>query len=455
MTFSKHYIGVLIRITLLVAASGGVFYFGIVQGLYMTGILLSFLVVIQGAELFRLIRKTNREITRLFESVQNNDFSLHFSERNEGNGFDELHASLNNMIEAYKKVKVQKEQHYHQLAQIVEYLNSGIISFDNTGQIQLINSAATRLLAIPSFKNLTLLEAKRPEWFQKMVDLPYNEQRALDFSNPEVASPQLIFKGKIKLGDQEQTIVSFQNIQDEAERQEVLAYHKLIRILTHEIMNSVTPIASLTDTLNQLLLNPEGKPILLSELSNENLEDLSYGLNTIHRRSEGLLRFVTDYRKLTRIPNPNPEKIDLELWWKSVLPLVQEMTESAHIALRADVNTRRKSAFFDTQLIEQVLINLLKNGIEACAPTAEPKIKISLNTLADQWSLSIENNGTSIPADKAAQIFIPFYSTKAEGSGIGLPLSKSIAQAHRGNLHWQNTADGVEFALSLPLQPKF
>lgn len=455
MTYNKHYIGVLIRIAFLVAASWGVFYFGIVLKLYMTALLLFSLVILQGIELIRLIRKTNREITRLFESVRSNDFSVHFSEKAEGNGFDELHASLNGMIDAYKKVKVQKEQHYQQLNQVVEYLNSGIISFDEEGRISLINSAAAKLLAVPSFKTLTLLKNKRPEWCQKMLELPLNEQRAIDFNDPEIAGPQLIFKGKIKLGDSEQVIVSFQDIKDETERQEIKAYHKLIRILTHEIMNSVTPIASLTDTLNQILHTTDGEALKLSELNEENLGDLSYGMATIHRRSEGLLRFVTDYRKLTRLPNPKPDKWDLENWWQSTGTLVSELTAKSPMTLRSDVNTRRKSASFDSQLIEQVVINLIKNAVEATKEVDHPELKITLDAHADQWSLSFENTGPEIPADKADQIFIPFYSTKIEGSGVGLPLSKSIAQAHRGSLIWRNTGSGVCFTLQLPLEPTF
>ncbi len=456
MTFNKHYLGIVFRIVLLMAASWGAVYFYTVRGLYMTSIILLVVVAFQLFELFRLIRRTNRELTRLFESIKSNDFSLHFSEKNEGGGFQELHSSLNTLIDAYKKVKVQKEQHYQQLAQVVEYLNSGVISFDDNGDIHLMNTAARDILGIPALKDWNMISGRRPQWTKSIEEAPYNEQRAIEFDSPSMPGPQLIYKGKIRLGDSEHTIVSFQGIKDEIECQEMQAYHKLIRILTHEIMNSVTPISSLSETLNAILRDPEtGQPKHLNDLDEEQLEDVTQGLKTISGRSEGLLHFVEDYRKLTRIPRPEPEFIELESWWNELLPILEELCQKKGIDLRSDVISRRKSAYFDRHLMEQVTINLVKNAREALEGQENGAIAIKLEAHGDQWTMLVEDNGLGIPEDKRGQIFIPFYSTKENGSGIGLSLSKSIVQSHRGKLTFSPLAIGTRFTLQLPLQPRF
>lgn len=438
------------------AASWGALYFYTVRGLYMTSLILLIVVVFQVVELFRLIRRTNRELTRLFESIRNNDFSLHFSEKDEGGGFQELHSSLNTLIAAYKKVKVQKEQHYQQLAQVVEYLNSGVISYDEEGNVHLMNTAARDILGIPTLKDWNMISGRRPQWAKAMEELPFNEQRAVELDSTAIASPQVVYKGKIRLGDVEHTIISFQGIKDEVERQEIQAYHKLIRILTHEIMNSVTPISSLSETLNAILSDPEtGERKDLNELDEEQLEDVMQGLKTIWRRSEGLLHFVEDYRKLTRIPRPEPEAIDLESWWNELLPILSELCQRKDIDLRSDVVTRRKTAFFDRHLMEQVIINLVKNAGEALGGAHDGSVDLKLEAHGDQWIFMVEDNGPGVPPEKRNQIFIPFFSTKDNGSGIGLSLSKSIVQSHRGKLTYTPLSQGSRFTCLLPLEPSF
>ncbi|QTN39655.1 hypothetical protein HZ996_11070 [Cryomorphaceae bacterium] len=454
MTFNKHYLGIVFRIVLLMLASWGAVYFYSVRGLYMTALLLLVVVIFQVLELFRLVRRTNRELTRLFESIRNNDFSLHFSEKNEGSGFQELHSSLNTIIDAYKRVKVQKEQHYQQLAQVVEYLNSGVLSYDELGHIHLMNSAARDILDIPALKDWSMISERRPRWTKAMEEIPFNEQRAVEIEGSVVNSPQLAFKGKIRLGDSEHTIISFQGIKDEVERQEIQAYHKLIRILTHEIMNSVTPISSLSETLDSMLRDEEnGNRKRIQDLDDEQLEDLSQGLRTISKRSEGLLHFVDDYRKLTRIPRPEPEHNDLALWWKEIEPILQELCQRNGNQLNTQLITRNKTAFYDPHLLEQVLINLVKNANEALTGQQDGEIDIHLEAHGEQWSIQVDDNGSGIDIDKRSQIFIPFYSTKDQGSGIGLSLSKSILQSHRGKLIYTPLERGTRFTCQLPINP--
>jgi len=455
MTFNKHYLGVILRITLLVIASWSAVYLFVVEKLFLSASLLLVVVLIQIVELLRLVRRTNRELTRLFESIRNNDFSLHFTERSEGSGFRELHSSFNTLIEAYKKVKLQKEQHYQQLVQVIEFLNSGILSFDEDENIHLMNTSATEILRIPELKKWSLIVERLPNWAKQIEDLPFHEQRSIEVNELDRNFIHLVYKGKVRIGNSDHTIISFQGIKDEIERQEIQAYHKLIRILTHEIMNSVTPISSLSHSLNDMLRTEKnGEHTPIKAISDEVVSDLSRGLGTISNRSDGLLRFVEDYRKLTRIPKPELSLVSLEDWWAVQQPMLEEMVRNKTIQVHFENATRNKSARFDQKLIEQVLINLTLNAIDAVHEVDTPRISIGVAAHGEHWKLWVQDNGPGIPNEKRGQIFIPFFSTKTNGSGIGLSLSRSIVQAHRGKLFFTDGNGYTTFEVNLPIAPR-
>lgn len=455
MTFNKHYLGVILRIFLLVVASWAAVYLIVVKHLYLSAGLLLIIVLVQVIELLRLIRRTNRELTRLFDSIRNNDFSLHFAERSEGSGFRELHSSFNTLIDAYKKVKLQKEQHYQQLLQVIEFLNTGVLSFDENGDVHLMNSSATETLGIPELRKWSLIKERLPDWTRQIELLPFHEQRSIEVSEADKNFIHLVYKGKVRIGNADHTIISFQGIKDEVERQEIQAYHKLIRILTHEIMNSVTPISSLSHSLKDMLQSQETQKLVeVHELDSEMISDLYRGMRTISNRSEGLLRFVEDYRKLTRIPKPDLTKVSLETWWANQQPILMEMVRNTNIQTHFEDATRNKMAFFDQKLIEQVLINLTLNAIDAVESVDAPEIAIGVAAHGEHWKIWVQDNGPGIPMEKRGQIFIPFFSTKSNGSGIGLSLSRSIIQAHRGKIHFSDGKGTTRFEVSLPISPQ-
>lgn len=452
MTSNRFTSGVLVRIILLILSGWLLAYLWWMQSWYISSAVLLALIMLQFAALFQKIRKTNQDIARLFESIQHHDFSLHFSEHAEGVGFEELHTSLNRIIASYQQVRVEKEQHFQHLEQLVEYLHTGILSVQQNGKIGLMNAAAMELLALPRFHEYKILKSRRPEWVAQIEALPYHEQRSIAFQMEGSSQLQLAYKGRIRLGENEHTIISFQGIQDEVEQHEIRAYHKLIRILTHEIMNTVTPIASLSETLQQWIQSAAENP---KEWTDESVKDLAQGLDTIHRRSQGLLRFVEDYRKLTRIPQPRPTWQPLEAWWAQLTPLLESMARDAARPLELSLQSRNKKAHFDAALLEQVVINLVKNALEAVENTPNAKVWVHLDAHGDQWKIRVFDNGTGIAEEKIHQLFVPFYSTKPQGSGIGLSLSKSIMQSHRGSLRYVKAHEGTLFECELPIAPHF
>lgn len=442
----------MLRLLLLIGSGWLLAYLWWIQSWYISSAVLLGLMVIQWVALFQKIHKTNQDIARLFESIQHHDFSLHFSEQAEGVGFEELHSALNQIIASYRQVRVEKEQHFQHLEQLVEYLHTGILSIQQDGKIGLMNSAAMELLALPRFHEYKILKSRRPEWVEQVESLPYHEQRSIAFHLDGSSKLQLVYKGRIRLGENEHTIISFQGIQDEVEQHEIRAYHKLIRILTHEIMNTVTPIASLSETLQQWIQSANDSPV---EWTEDSVKDLQQGLDTIHRRSQGLLRFVEDYRKLTRIPQARPTWQALDEWWERLTPLLESMGRDAGVPIELSIQSRNKKAHFDAALLEQVVINLVKNALEAVDNTSEAKVGVHLNAHGDRWKIRVRDNGPGVADEKIHQLFVPFYSTKPQGSGIGLSLSKSIMQGHRGSLRYVKGHEGALLECELPIAPHF
>jgi nitrogen fixation/metabolism regulation signal transduction histidine kinase len=217
-------------------------------------------------------------------------------------------------------------------------------------------------------------------------------------------------------------LVSLQNIRHELEEQELDSWQKLIRVLTHEIMNSVTPVSSLSSAINEMLTDENGSRKALGTLSSDDLDDMYSSLETIEERSRGLLSFVADYKNLTRLPQPVFEDIAVEFLLNHMYRLFKKDMDSENINYQAQVPAHNMSICIDSMMIQQVLINLIKNAMEA-----------------------IRDNGKGIDEENLEKVFIPFYTTKRKGSGIGLSLSKQIMRLHKGSIHFQSDDSGTVF----------
>jgi len=224
-------------------------------------------------------------------------------------------------------------------------------------------------------------------------------------------------------------------VQEQLEEKEMEAWQNLIRVLTHEIMNSVTPIASLASTVNDLLTESPNQEKPIERIDTEIISDVRGALQTIEKRSHGLLNFVDAYRNLTRIPRPNLQIVSLSEFFSRLKKLMHSQITEGSIDLQVHIEPDNLQLAADPELIEQVLINLLLNAIEAVAKQPNPVIKIFAK-LDDKGRITIQviDNGTGISEEIAEKIFIPFFTTKKKGSGIGLSLSRQIMRMHRGSL---------------------
>ena len=399
----------------------------------VTTVIFAIGVMLQLTELYRFISKTNRSLTRFLESVKYSDFASGFTADNKlGKSFKDLNIAFNQVLEAFRKARSEKEEHLLYLNTIVEHVSTGLISFDIDGNVELINATAKRFLKIETLRNIEELIENQSRLYKVLFDLPTGKSSLFRMEGDiqlSVTATEIILRGKkVKL-------VALQNIQPELQKKELEAWQNLTKVLRHEIMNSITPIASLTSTLKDVLIedlkHSEGQFVLPEEA----VDDLQDGLDTIAGRSQGLIKFIDAYRDYTSIPLPEIKSISAEDLFDHVSQLLKIEIRKSKIEFNYHIEPQEMMLYVDEELIEQVLINLMKNAIEALENTENPviKLKAGLNELNNP-KITIVDNGPGIVMEALEQVFIPFYTTKKTGSGIGLSLSRQIMQLHNGTL---------------------
>jgi two-component system, NtrC family, nitrogen regulation sensor histidine kinase NtrY len=431
MIYKRFSFLIIIRIILLMAT---VLLISAILGdkrLFFNQIILGLILIIQVAELIRFVNHTNREITKLFYAIKHSDFSITFKQPIVGKSFRGLQESMTDIIQSYKQVKIEKEAQFHFLQLLVNQLHIGIIAIENNESITLINPTAEHMVGIDGLKNWKLVQQLNQRFANEIEQLGDNGKKLIEMkSKNETYFTSAAVRTLIIL-DKPLKLVTLQNINSEIEQKEIEAWHKLIRILTHEIMNSVTPISSLTETMQSLLQHKDGTEKRMEDLHQETISDIRFSLNTIQKRTDGLLHFVDNYRKLTKVPKPQLEKTDLKQFITSVSRLMENELSRKQISLNLKLQEGLE-ADIDRTLIEQVLINIITNAVHAVADHEQPSISIQSFQQDKQIVISISDNGKGISPKELNEIFIPFFTTKKDGSGIGLSLSKQIISLHGG-----------------------
>jgi nitrogen fixation/metabolism regulation signal transduction histidine kinase len=448
--YKRFYLLLIVRVLLLVVTIGVfAFIFGD-ERLFFNHIILGVVIVLQVLELIRFLNRTNRELARLFNAITHSDFSVSFHEGFRDKSFKSLEESLNKIVQAYKTVKIEREAQYHLLQLLVNQINIGIIAIENDVDIILINPTSEQLLDVKGIHNWRLLRQFNPKFAQAVEYLGVNGRKLVELKTKDQVRMLSLDVHTTSLLSKPYKLITFQDINSEIEQKEIEAWHKLIRILTHEIMNSVTPISSLTETMQSMLESKNGNQKTADELNNETISDIRFSLNTIQKRSEGLLNFVDTYRKLTKVPKPVMEPVDIKELLFSVEKFMHEELMKHDIAMDINVNLPNTSLRLDRTLIEQVLINLITNSIHALEERPQPIITLNASQNGQLTIIEVHDNGKGITEKELNEIFIPFFSTKKEGSGIGLSLSKQIISLHGGNIKVKSTAgEGTSFYLSL------
>jgi two-component system, NtrC family, nitrogen regulation sensor histidine kinase NtrY len=414
---------------------------------YLTVCVVAFVVVVEVVSMIRFLERTNDIVTRYFQSAKHGDVLSTASLRRQGKSFDQLFAALDEMLDEFRKARSLTEEHYQSLQTVIQHIGFGLISFRQDGEVGLMNGAARRLLQTHQLANIRSLASQDASLVDKLLHLKSGDKALVRFDREGEILQLAIHATEYRLGEHHYTLVSLQNIGAELEENEMEAWQNLIRVLTHEIMNSITPISSLASTVNQLLVaesNDNG-----GEVPAETMNDIRAAVGTIEKRSQGLLHFVDAYRHLTHIPRPAFRQCLITELFSRVQTLMQSQLEEAHITWTTNTQPENLELSIDPDLIEQVLINLIRNAIQSMACQSEKWLALSarVDETGRVW-IEVTDNGPGIPREIQQRIFIPFFTTKEDGSGIGLSLSRQIMRLHGGTITCRSSeGQGTTFAL--------
>lgn len=419
----EFHLGVIARVTVLTLFVFTFAYLIFRTTLYATLIIVGLLIILQIYTLIRYVNTTNRHLTRFFETVKYSDFSQTFAPTGLGMIFKPLEKAMSEVINAFRVTRAEKEEHSRYLQTVIEHINTGLLAFNSSGDVQLMNRTAKRLLATGQLKNIKHLSIDDP---QRLLHMTAGDKMSVKLNHNQLFISATI----VKMKGEAITFLSIQNIQSELEEKEMEAWQNLIRVLTHEIMNSITPISSLASTVNELLETEKEAPY-----SGETFDDIKNAVKTIEKRSQGLMHFVNSYHSLTHLPKPKFKTVRVKELLQQVHQLLEKDLSCAKIACRMQTTPDSLQQIADPNLLEQVLINLILNAMHAVKEKKEPFISVQAFTnIHGRIEIQVTDNGSGIDDEVRDRIFIPFFSTKKEGSGIGLSLCRQIMRLHKGTI---------------------
>ncbi|NUQ22399.1 MAG: GHKL domain-containing protein [Saprospiraceae bacterium] len=415
-------------IAILALMAGGLWWYT-QRGPDLPLALIAVVLIIAIASLVRLVNRTNKELADFLLNIKYDDYAIQYrNEKMEAESFNNLHDAFNTVTDKFRSIRAQKEAQFQMLQAIVENVDSGLICFDGAGKTVLMNRALQSLLRKSHFPNLESVGRYHEGLYDTLRQIQPGERKLVRLVVGDQMLQLAIRTATLKFADGILHLYALHNIQSELEEQEMSSWQKLIRILTHEIMNSVAPIVSLSATAGDLL--EQAAPV-----DPERLQELKAAIAAIRKRSEGLLHFTETYRQLTKIPAPRFAPVEVAELLDRVSTLLKPAFAEHNISLSKTYPAYPLVIQADPELMEQVLINLLNNAIYAVTGVTQPRVELRFFKDAEGATLiQIEDNGPGITPEVQEQIFTPFFTTKKEGSGIGLSLSRQIIYMHKGSM---------------------
>jgi len=422
------------------------FSFLLVHEWYVYLLLVLPVIAYQLVELYRFQRKAQDELQQFVESVHYRDFSRYFDVKHAPAELQTLREGFNQINSTFKIISKEKETQYQYLQKILELVDTGILSYEgDSGEVLWMNESLKKMLQVPYLKTIHSLEKRDSELYKDVVALKPGDGKITKAHLEKGSFKILLSATAFQTEGKKFKLIAFQNINEALDETESKAWQKLLSVMTHEIMNSVAPISSLADTLKNRLEKS------VSHMANKSaaVHDLELGIETIKRRSEGLLKFAETYRNLNKITTPSLKKIYVRDLFEGLHQLMEPTLTQKNIELEIVLKDTSLELQVDTSLVEQVLINLVVNAMEAVKDNPDPRIILSASSLNNRKILiKVSDNGFGMTEEILDKIFIPFFSTKKNGSGIGLSLCKQIMMLHKGNIQVQSRqGEGTAFTL--------
>jgi two-component system, NtrC family, nitrogen regulation sensor histidine kinase NtrY len=404
-------------------------------------------IAFQASQLIKIAEHSNTTTPSPLADIRYDEATSSFKTQNTDPIAQQLQRDMNDALNKQRQTKREKDSEYQFFKNIVQHVGIGILTFKRDGNIQIINNAAKRLMRIERADRLEDLRDISEALVEAFLKLKTGGRELIRVKNGDETVQLSIYAIELTLRGEEVKLISMSNIQSELEEKEMEAWQNLVRVLTHEIMNSVTPISSLAGVVEEEL----GRKLGLNELSmkRDEAEDMHLSVQTISKRSEGLIKFVREFRSLTHIPKPKLSEVAVKPLLEELAMLHKKELADKNISISISVEPTNSTVHVDKTLIEQVLINLIKNAIQAFDDRVNPGISLA-SYVNEKGSviISVKDNGTGIEPEALEKIFIPFFSTKKTGSGIGLSLSKQIMRQHEGNITVKSVlGEGTEFLL--------
>lgn len=444
--FKRYEFRLFIRLLLLFAILFAAAWLLVKEYFLYAGFLLPILAY-QFYDLYQLLNKAQNEVKEFAESIHYRDFSRYFNVKQAPAELQPLREGFNEINSTFKVISREKETQYVYLQKILELVDTGILSYKtDTGEIVWMNESFKRMMSIPYLKTIHSLEKRDEGLYKEAVNIKTGESKLATATNDKTSFKVLLSATAFQTDDQTFKLIAFQNVNEALDENEAEAWRKLLSVMTHEIMNSVAPISSLAETLKNRLQQS------VEHLQNKegSVDDLALGIETIQRRSEGLLKFAETYRNLNKITTLNSKKILVRDLFENLNQLMLPTLEQKQIELDIILKDPAITLLADINLLEQVLINLLVNAIEAVKDKPNPQIILTASTTTSgKTIIKISDNGSGMSAEILDKIFIPFFSTRKNGSGIGLSLCKQIMLLHKGNIRVQSKeGEGSSFLLT-------
>ncbi|KGJ91732.1 sensor histidine kinase [Colwellia psychrerythraea] len=420
------------------------------EGYHATILLLSVVLSLQFFEIMRFISKTNAELVRFFDAVRHADFSQRFELKAQGAGFEELGETFTDILKRIQTVRSKQEAELRHIKAIIEHVPVPLLSIDHSGKITLWNNSVRRLFGANTVTHIDDMAQFNKDFPKKLQGILAGERTLVNITIDGMEHKLIVSATEITTASNQETLLSMQDIQSELALAQLQAWQDLVSVLTHEIMNSITPVASLAKTAVDLVEDVQEKtqklPIISDELSEElaeDLEDVLGAVKTVARRSDGLMQFVTSYRRLTRLASPNKKLVSVATLFNHVTVLAKQNWQKNDIELTASIVPQALDITVDSDMIEQVLLNLVLNAEQALAQSTEPKIYLhAFLNVRGHVVIEVADNGKGIEDENMTQIFVPFFTTKKEGSGVGLALTRQVMLAHNGKVAVRNNDQG-------------
>ncbi len=434
MVCRKFYYIVVIRIALIVLSCLVLFFFIYHLPNISLLIIAGAILVVQVLSLISYLNRINVKLENIFMAHLSGEVTTSFTQLKQQDEFYKLHDYFNRLNLKLENIRVDNEMRSNYFKTIVDQTSVGLISFTDDGQVEFMNEATRRIFKVFVVKNLTRLNSFKTGLSKFLLEIEPEKTVLITVEVDDEIVQLSVKKVDFKVGPKNLHLVSLQNIKAELDQKEVESWQKLIRVLTHEIMNSITPITSVVNALSRMFTSRDtGQVVKPEEITVQSIEKTVKGLDIVEKRGVGLIQFVNNYRDLTKLPEPNFEAVMVKTLFNDIRMLFQDQLTQKNISIVLSCHPSVK-VLMDQKLLEQVMINLVKNAIEANDENPNGVIKLSAYTSNERTIIEVEDNGKGIPPVVAENMFVPFFTTKEKGTGIGLSLSRQFVRLHKGNL---------------------